>query len=440
VERCHPALRPDAGAAFAVEVDGEERVVVVWECEAKRVGSLETEAILAAVRSTVAEQFELPMQAVVLLKRGSIFKTSSGKIQRRACRQGFLAGQLAELARWEMGQDEGLAVDGVEGNPLLVSVMEIWQQVLEVPTVRETDNFFELGGDSLKAAMLISEVERRFWMNLPLSAIAQAPTPIELVQLLQVQHFTQPSSSLVPLRSTGQKIPFFYVHGVGGSGLGATQLIPYFHSERPVYGLAAVGLSGKAEPHTTMEAMVQHYIHEIQTVQPQGPYLLGGLCFGGNVAFAMACQLQQQGETVRLVTMADSLNPVQTEERRQQMRDYWISKGRQSKQERFKKRGFSQNLIDRILNVVEANRQILMHHAPHVYSGRVVYFSAAENQGLGLTQCDPMQPGGWNDWVEGGVEIIKVPGRHGTYHNPPHVEVYARKLNACLEAIESQPF
>lgn len=51
-----------------------------------------------------------------------------------------------------------------------------------------------------------------------------------------------------------------------------------------------------------------------------------------------------------------------------------------------------------------------------------------------------MQPEGWSDWVSGEFEVVKVPGRHGTYHNPPHVEVYARKLNACLEAIESQPF
>ncbi|WP_430541013.1 AMP-binding protein [Roseofilum acuticapitatum] len=435
VERCHPALRPDAGAALAVEADGEERVVVVWECEAKRVGSLEPEAILAAVRSTVAEQFELPMQAVVLLKRGSIFKTSSGKIQRRACRQGFLAGQLAELARWEMGQDEGLTVDRVEGSPLLVSVMEIWQQVLEVPTVRETDNFFELGGDSLKAAMLIAEIECRLRIYLPLSSLAQASTPQKLVELIRSQD--EFKSPLIPIRTTGCKLPFFYI---GGGSVGVEQLLSYLDPERPVYGFRAIDFHESSESLTTMEAVVQYYLDALLAGYPDRPYLLGGRCFGGNVALAMAGELKRRGKTVLLVTMADSHNPVWTEEQKQALTEHWQTKGSVDLRKKHKKMGLSHAMSDRLVKRLERHRTILKDYQPQQYSGRVVYFSAEENQELGLTRFDPMQPEGWKDWVTGEFEVVKVPGRHGTYHNPPHVEVYAWKLNACLEAIETQAF
>ena len=440
VEHSHRLLRPDAGAAFAVETDGEEKVVVVWECEAKTAAKLDAEAVLAAVRNTVAEEFELPVRAVVLLKRGSIFKTSSGKIQRRACRQGFLEGSLAELARWEMVRDEALAVDAVavEENPLLVQVMELWREVLEVATVRETDNFFELGGGTLKATTLISEFKRRFQVNLTLSALVQAPTLQECVKFIRSQAAaSKQSSSLIAIRPTGTKIPFFYVHGAGGSSLSAKQLIvPYLDPERPVYGLNAVGLEDEAEPHTKMDDMVQHYIRQIQTVHPNGPYLLGGQCLGGNVAFEMAHQLTQQGKTVLLVAMADSLNPIWTVEQKQHFRENWKTTARVEWQEKLKNKGADPLTIEKILKVQQSNYKILMDYSPQKYSGRVVYFSAEENWGLGLTQFDPMQPGGWNDWVEGGVEMVKVPGRHGKYHNPPHVEVYARKLNACLESAD----
>jgi acyl-CoA synthetase (AMP-forming)/AMP-acid ligase II/thioesterase domain-containing protein/acyl carrier protein len=430
VERCHPALRHDAGAAFAVDTDGEERVVVVWECEAKTVGSLEPEAILAAVRSTVAEQFELPVQAVVLLKRGSIFKTSSGKIQRRACRRGFLAGQLAELARWEMGRDESAAVDlgAVEGNPLLVQVMKMWRQVLGVATVRETDNFFELGGDSLKAAMLISEVEQQLRVDLTFSSLAEAPTPAKFLELVRSQH--EFKSPLVPVHPTGCKIPFFYVGG------GEGQLLPYLDPERPVYGFRAIDFHEPSEPLETMDAVVQWYVDAILTLHADRPYLLGGRCFGGNVAMAMAQELKRRGKTVLLVTMADSHNPVWTEEQKRALIEHWPTEGKAQLLKKHQKFGLSRAMSDRLVKRLERHLSILQDYVPQKYSGRVVYFSAEENQDLGLTQFDPMQPGGWNDWVEGSVEIVKVPGRHGEYHNPPHVAVYAQKLNACLESVE----
>ncbi|MGK3992297.1 non-ribosomal peptide synthase/polyketide synthase [Sorangium sp. So ce1024] len=101
VERCHPAVRQGCSAAFSVEAPAEERaaaeerLVVVAEIDASR--APDAQAIAAAVRGAVAEQHELQAHAVVLLRPGSIPKTSSGKIQRRACRAGFLSGELEAL-------------------------------------------------------------------------------------------------------------------------------------------------------------------------------------------------------------------------------------------------------------------------------------------------------------------------------------------------------
>ncbi len=96
VERSHPALRPGCSASFPVEVGGEERLVVLQELERR---APEPEAILEAIRDAVAREHEVSVHEVVLLRPGGVLKTSSGKVQRRACRAAYLADELPVVAR-----------------------------------------------------------------------------------------------------------------------------------------------------------------------------------------------------------------------------------------------------------------------------------------------------------------------------------------------------
>ncbi len=107
VGACHPSLRPDGAAAFAVEADGEERLVVVQEVEA--LAPDDAAEVLAAVRHAVADAHQLQAYAVVLVRAGRIPRTTSGKIQRTACRTEFQEDGLAGvLASWRAGREESL--------------------------------------------------------------------------------------------------------------------------------------------------------------------------------------------------------------------------------------------------------------------------------------------------------------------------------------------
>ncbi|MBN9687585.1 MULTISPECIES: fatty acyl-AMP ligase [unclassified Corallococcus] len=99
VEESHPALRPGCGVAFGVEVDGEEHLVVVQEVDARKWDG-EVAPVLGAIRGRLATVHEVRPRAVVLIEPGSLPKTSSGKVQRRATREAFLAGALRELHTW----------------------------------------------------------------------------------------------------------------------------------------------------------------------------------------------------------------------------------------------------------------------------------------------------------------------------------------------------
>ncbi|MGZ3458391.1 MAG: fatty acyl-AMP ligase, partial [Archangium sp.] len=112
VEGCHPALRPGCGAAFNVEAGGEERLVVVQEIDVRKAGNLRqqleaADTAMGAIRQRLAEAHEVQPYAVVLIESGSIPKTSSGKIQRYACREAFQAGALREVLSWRQPEPPG---------------------------------------------------------------------------------------------------------------------------------------------------------------------------------------------------------------------------------------------------------------------------------------------------------------------------------------------
>lgn len=106
VEQSHPVLRPSCGAAFSIEVEDEERLVVAQEVERSYLKSLNIDEVIRAIYKAVAQQHDLQVYAVLLLKTGSIPKTSSGKIQRQACRANFLAGSLDVIGDWIDSQSQ----------------------------------------------------------------------------------------------------------------------------------------------------------------------------------------------------------------------------------------------------------------------------------------------------------------------------------------------
>ena len=100
VEKSHPALRAGCGAVFTVDNKGQERLVVVQEVKQSYLQKLNMQEVIENIRKSVTEQHALQVYATVLVKTGSIPKTSSGQIRRHACRAGFLNGSLNIVGDW----------------------------------------------------------------------------------------------------------------------------------------------------------------------------------------------------------------------------------------------------------------------------------------------------------------------------------------------------
>jgi 8-amino-7-oxononanoate synthase len=254
VERADVRLRHGAAAAFAVDIDGRERLVVVSEVE-RRNGD-DWDEVIDAIRRSVTAEHELPPDGVILVRAGSIPKTSSGKIQRHACRESFLHDSLLVVARrcaWEEDHEErGGAPDRRSRNGASARTMEdeysyvlgvVMEHVRAVAKerareLRADSNIVELGLDSLERLEIINSLEETFGGRFPEEILPEIETcrqvaeavmahlrcrggvapagvteiPPEHYSFASMTEYVQLKRTMALLQSTGAANPYFQAH------------------------------------------------------------------------------------------------------------------------------------------------------------------------------------------------------------------------------------
>ena len=171
-ETSHAALRTNASAAFPVDVDNEERLVIVAEVERSAIRDLDVEAVCNAIRQQIAEEFEQEVYAIQLIRTAAILKTSSGKIQRKACKKGFLEKSLQIVGESVAKPlaDSSLAEPSTPSLTSLQAWLMAWIHInLKVPFDR-IDLLKPIsiyGLNSMKAVQLQQDVLDRYGVNVP---------------------------------------------------------------------------------------------------------------------------------------------------------------------------------------------------------------------------------------------------------------------------------
>jgi aspartate racemase len=378
--------------------------------------------------------------------------TPNGKIDRKA---------LPAPTRERASED-----DIVEPRtPLERRLTDIWERVLGISPIGVTDNFFDLGATSLVAAQLFAQIEHELGGSLPLGAVFRAPTIADLAQLIEAPDAASRWSSLVPIQPDGDRTPIFCVHGGAGTILHLEPLARRLREQgRPFYGLQSRGLYGGAPPLHSVEEMADHYLSELREVQPHGPYVFAGYCFGSIVAFEMAQRMLAEGEDVDLLVSFNGPSPAWIKQwgwhgnqpsvrRARPPRPPRLSRGQRLRRALREPRRFytasryhaarkTANLRARLLLAMGRpvpeelrERYFLQLHGdaeraydPKPYPGRMVTFF-----GEGLYE-DPSL--GWDEVVPAGVEAHPVPGDHTNNRQvmmEPYVEFVHDRLADALE-------
>lgn len=197
VENSSPRLRRAGAAAFAVDHDNGERLIVV--CEVERGQNKVWSDVLQSVRSSVVSEHDLPPDAVILVRSGSVPKTSSGKVQRKFCRQQFLDGKLLVVAKWCVWEDDSIEAEQASGSrengqPLGEDQQRVapivCDAVKDIAKERagkldfNTNIVVDLGLDSLERLQIAYSLEETFGGRIPDDILQEIETVGEITDAI----------------------------------------------------------------------------------------------------------------------------------------------------------------------------------------------------------------------------------------------------------------
>jgi amino acid adenylation domain-containing protein len=336
---------------------------------------------------------------------------------------------------------------------LELQLVRIWEKVLGVKQIGITDNFFELGGHSLLALRLFGYIEKLTGKKLAISTLFSHPTIKQLAEILKTEGWKPPWKSLVAVKPGGSRLPFFCVPPGAGTALHFQSLVKYISQDQPFYVLESIGLDGKDEPHTNIEEMAAHYVKEIRMIQPDGPYLIGGRCFGGRVVFEMAQQFVKQGQEVALLAIFDTWPPFQATPNayvppKRNLKHFIKSIRTHAKSGDLKQvvDNYVGNKVGKLTwKIKNKTKYILSSEKSRLYNRIMLMHFAAQDRYVAkkypgkitLIECSTFKADfrkGWQELAGGGFETHVVPDTdHKTIVREPKIRDFADKLNLVLD-------
>ena len=320
---------------------------------------------------------------------------------------------------------------------------EIWCAVLKVDQVSRDDDFFDLGGHSLLIARLIRRIQAEYGIRLPMGAMFQAPKLSEMAELLASGRAAEDISPVVPIQPHGTRPPILWLDG-GSTFLPLSERLGL---DQPFYGVHVDSILEKAGGcPRKLEETARLVVATLREAQPEGPYLIGGWCTSGILAYAVADAFRRQGADVPLLILVHAFHPVKSREIGE-VRAF-LSKFRfHVAQTMLQPRGERvRYFFERLRGLSDAaalrgGREAVLQpklrtqldkaalrYDPPAYRGEVVLFEPADHPDVLDFAAD------WRGTVGGAFTSHVVPGGHRTMLEPPHVDTFADLLRDHLDA------
>ena len=346
------------------------------------------------------------------------------------------------------------------------TLCEIWQTLFELPRIGVKDDFFQLGGQSLLAAQLVSDIEKKFDVTIDLSTLLVASTVEQLALRLdatpsQTGPATAFPNSIVPLNAGGNEPPLFCFHGGGGHLLAYREMAHALEEEQPVFGVRAPDLDG-AQRFLTVGQLADGYLQDIIQVQRTGPYNLCGMSFGGLLAYEVAVRLVERGEFVGVLAIFDTINPayyrrlpafksarflvdtaiVRLEKYVRDLargdlgaiagyiRDFFARRFESARWKlvRVVARAAGRQMPKAVRDNVRLFEAVGDAYTPPDFPGRLTLFRAAER----TAEYRHDFALGWDTVAKKGVDVVVIDGDHLTIMEPPNVNSLAAHLTHLI--------
>ncbi len=328
-------------------------------------------------------------------------------------------------------------------------MLAIWRNVLADPGLGPDDDFFELGGDSLQVVALMTEIRRAFGVDLPPNTLLQHSTAAALAALVPDAEL-QGLSVLSGERSGGlesARLSFWFPGGVAEEEglLRCAMLERALRPDWRCHVLDVRSLAASLPQGSDLAQLAAECVKEVLNQQPQGPYLLGGLCAGGLIAYETACQLLERGARVAALVLRDTVCPG-TPLAARGSGGLWRRISRTAGEIRALQRGerlphLLRNaatglhlVADRFDPAGQARRRyraLLRAYRPRPFPGPVTLIASDS-----WATADPTL--GWSAASLGSLEVLRVPGDHQTW-NQAQVASTAEHVRECFARTLAAP-
>ncbi len=424
-------LSQHSGVRHAVVVmredsPGDKRVVAYLVVE----GNPPSDEELRTYLKQGLPEYMIPAAFVTL---SSLPLTPNGKVDRRALPPPDYSAGSSRVSVPPRNEDEELLV-------------EIWKKVLGLSSIGVADNFFELGGHSLLAVRLMSEIQKVTGKLLPLATLFQGATIEYLAKLLK-QDTKHPDQMVQEIQGGHANPPFFAIVTPGVNALGYVALARHLGPDQPLYRIQGPGRRLFERPYTAAEyeQMAANYIEAMKTVQPTGPYYVGGMCEGARIAFDMVRLLEARGEEIALLAIFDTWVIENN-----QNRFFWYLSYHGQRLHALSKlprsqflRAFRKSFHSLLKRLFKRDKQ-----APKLWreaywpgkdfvapkcNGKITVFRLARQPFYYVR--DSLL--GWGDRTTSGVELCIIRGKHNFVLREPYVQSLAKELRACLTRLHA---
>lgn len=326
-------------------------------------------------------------------------------------------------------REQVASVSRERNEPLEKRIQQIWSRELHLERIGPDDRFFDLGGHSMLALRIQTALERELGQSIPLSLLIDEQTPRELAAALG--DLERLGACLVPLQLGPRRPRLYCVHPNRGTVEIYRPLTRYLPAEQAVFGFEMLWNTDGTPRHRSVKAMADHYLKELLSFDPEGPYQLCGVSMGGLVAYHMAFQLLQMGRPVELLALFDTWGPGYP---RALPLTSLLTMSNPERLGYLRKR--FHNLVERLKDLywrwarrkTRGARPFLERPGPlPPFPGRLLLFRALEQP----SACVEEPTLGWAKLVAN-LEIVDVPGYHERILSEPHARQLARELTKWL--------
>jgi amino acid adenylation domain-containing protein len=399
----------------------------VIACEVRNTGThlvayvVTTEPVPGGLRNYLADMLPNFMVPSAIMPLDRLPLTPNQKLDRAALPEPSFAG--AEYRPPRTADEEALA--------------GLFCEVLGVDRVGIDDDFFELGGHSLLVTRLVGRISAVMGVSVGVRDVFRHPVLANLASQLRIgtgpETPEDPFAVVLPIKKDGRQPPLWAIHPGAGLCWAYMAFVDYL-PDRRLNGIQAREYSSAGSRARSVDEIVTDYLAEITALQPDGPYYLFGWSSGGNLAHAIAIELQRRGQKVGLLIMLDSASPgARKGEKEVEEKDILEDEKSQDLVRRYLGKSPAEagygSLFKTMAAITAQHAGLIDQFKPTVFDGDLLFFTAAANK-YGFARK-------WRPYVRGKIHEHVIQCEHREMGQPEHAAKIGAVIHQALADVEN---